>query len=368
MAKSGQRLGAADAAEDDDFVEHAKLKFDQNNPRSGDQKFGTPDEVLKFLINNADVDELVTSMQSAGWIDFEPLIVERQSNIVLEGNRRLAALRLLTDKQVRTRLGYTIPNDGTAADLPEKIRIRWVRDRTEARAFIAFKHINGPFKWDAMAKAKYAAQWLEEGEELNKVAKQIGDTHNTVLRLVNGWRVLEQANKNGFDTNDITARRFNFSHLYTALARPNTRAFLGLTEDPNTLLDENPIPSANLDQLEELMGWLFGQIRRGRQHAIINQNPHLNRLVKILGSKQATAVLRSTKDFARAFEIVEPASVRFEEALLGAANIAEKALGLVSHFDPPKQPTLNDTIKGLADTVRAIRDQMRKKSQGEEDL
>ncbi len=352
----------------EEFVNHSSLSFDRNNPRWGDRTFSNEDDVLRFLIQNADVDELVTSMQSAGWVDFEPLIVERKTNVVLEGNRRLAALRLLSDEPTRGRLGYKIPNGGSVPKLPEQIRVRVVADRGEARAFIAFKHINGPFKWDALAKATYAAQWLHEGEGIDRIGKQIGDTHNTVLRLVNGWTVLDQATKNGFDVEDITARRFNFSHLYTALARPNTRSFLGLAEDPNTLLSKRPVPKDHLEQLEEFMGWLFGQAKAGRQHIIKSQNPDLNRLVKILSSKRAIGVLKSTKDFARAFEIVEPGSVRFEETLLGAANIAEKALGLVTHFDPPKQPTLLDTIRGLAETVKLLRNAMRTKSDGDDEL
>jgi hypothetical protein len=67
------------------LAEHALLHFDRNNPRSGDRTFGIEDDVLTFLIQSADVDELVTSMQSAGWVDFEPMIVERKSNIVLKG-------------------------------------------------------------------------------------------------------------------------------------------------------------------------------------------------------------------------------------------------------------------------------------------
>jgi hypothetical protein len=280
----------------------------------------------------------------------------------------LAALRLLTNEATRTRLNYKLPNEGSIPNLPNEVRVRWVANRNEARAFIAFKHINGPFKWDALAKAKYAAQWLDDGEAIEGVSKQIGDTHKTVLRLVNGWRVLEQATKEGFDVDDITATRFNFSHLYTALARPNTRTFIGLPEDPNVLLAKNPIPKGNTNDLEQLMGWLFGQSKQGRQHVIKSQNPDLNRLVKILGNKRARSVLASTKDFVRSFEVVEPASARFEESLIGAANIAEKALGLVSHYDPPKQATLMNTMKNLADTVRALRDQMRKKAEGNDDL
>ena len=168
------------------FSPHTSFHFDRKNPRTPDQEFTTEDKVLDYLVKHADVDELVTSMQSSGWVDFEPLIVQRSDSTVLEGNRRLAALRLLTDPAIRERLGYKLPNDGSIPDLPEKVRVRWVDDRAEARSFIAFKHINGPFKWDALAKAKYAAIWLDEGEQAAKVARQIGDTHNTVLRLVNG--------------------------------------------------------------------------------------------------------------------------------------------------------------------------------------
>jgi hypothetical protein len=359
---------APTAQPNEGFAKHASLHFDQHNPRSGEREFATEDEVVDFLIKNADVDELITSLQSAGWVDFEPIIVQRESDIVFEGNRRLAALRLLSDAATRERLKYNIPTDGPFPKLPEEIRVRWVANRSEARAYIAFKHINGPFKWDALAKAKYSAQWLEDGESVEKVSKQIGDTHKTVLRLINGWRVLEQATQEGFSTEDITGRRFNFSHLYTALARPNTRTFLGLPEDPNILLGKAPVPKSKLRELDELMGWLFGQSKQRRQHVIKNQNPDLNHLVRVLGSRQAVDVLRSTKDFARAVEVVEPAYTRFEEALAGATNMSEKALGLVSHFDPPRQPSLMDMVRSLAATVRGLRDQMKKKLEGEDEL
>jgi hypothetical protein len=354
---------------DEDTVKHTSLKFDMENPRF-DRRFSKEDDVIEFLIRHADVDELVTSLQSAGWIDFEPIIAQRKTNIVLEGNRRLAALRLLTNEATRNRLGYKLPGDSSVPSLPEEIRVRWVSTREEARSFIAFKHINGPFKWDALAKAKYAAQWLEDDNNVQHVAKQIGDTHNTVLRLVNGWRILEQATKDGFDIEDVTnaTGRFNFSHLYTALARPSTRSFLGLPEESNTLLPKTPVPKSKGKQLEELMGWLYGQAKQGRSHVIRSQNPDLNRLVKVLASKTALDVLRSTKDFTRAFEVVEPGSDRFEEALAGAATWAEKALGLVSHYDPSKQESLIDTVKGLATTVKGLRDQMRNKLQGDDDL
>ena len=101
--------------------------------------------------------------------------------------------------------------------LPEKIRVKWVNNRTEARAFIGFKHINGPFKWDALAKAKFAAAWFEDGGDVVTISRTLGDNHNTVRRLVNGWYALRQASDDGFDREDRSKARFAFSHLYTAL-------------------------------------------------------------------------------------------------------------------------------------------------------
>jgi hypothetical protein len=66
--------------------------------------------------------------------------------------------------------------------------------------------------------------------------------------------------------------------------------------------------------------------------------------------------------------VIEPASGRFEEALNATTISAEKALGLVSHFDPKKQPNLTDTIGTLANTVRLIRDEMRRKATPADDL
>ena len=81
-----------DPVADPDFVAPADLRFDLENPRFIDQHFKDELEIIQYLYDNADVDELIQSILSAGYIDFEPLIVQRNSNIVFEGNRRLAGV------------------------------------------------------------------------------------------------------------------------------------------------------------------------------------------------------------------------------------------------------------------------------------
>src|SRR5690606_13174117 len=121
--------------------------------------------------------------------------------------------RLIADKDLRTKLQINLPSIEEPKPLPTEVRVLLVDDRDEARSFIGFKHINGPFKWDALAKAKYAAKWIEDGGGIENVSRTLGDNHNTVRRLVNGWFALQQASNDGFELTQITKKNFAFSHL-----------------------------------------------------------------------------------------------------------------------------------------------------------
>ena len=167
-------------------------------------------------------------------------------------------------KNLRADLKVTLPELSEPKPLPEEIRVKWVSDRKEARAFVGFKHINGPFKWDALAKAKFAAEWFEEGGDIETVSRTLGDNHNTVRRIVNGWYALKQATDDGFEMEHRSKTRFAFSHLYTALTRASVREFLGLTqEDLSAPPRPNPVAPENRKELQTLMSWLYGQEQRG---------------------------------------------------------------------------------------------------------
>ncbi len=270
-------LPSAPPRPEDVFLAPSKLRFDLHNPRFIEGQFSDEEEIIENLIDEVDVDELVQSILSAGYLDYEPLIVLTTDNTVLEGNRRLAALRLIADEDLRQKLKFTLPDIDDPQAPPETVRVRFVKDRSEARSFIGFKHINGPFKWDALAKAKYAADWFNEGADIATISRTLGDGHNTVRRLVNGWYALQQAQADGFDVSHISKRSLSFSHLYTALTRASVREFLGIAdEDLSSPPQKNPIPTTHRQQLSQLMSWLYGQEHRNEPTLIKSQNPDLN--------------------------------------------------------------------------------------------
>jgi len=127
-----------------ELLDPATLHFDRENPRFAQHRYTTDEQIVRELYDQADVGELLQSILTGGYIDFEPLVVLRQGSIVLEGNRRLAALRLICDEQLRGRLKISLPKIDSPKPPPVQIRALVVEAREQARSFIGFKHINGP--------------------------------------------------------------------------------------------------------------------------------------------------------------------------------------------------------------------------------
>lgn len=335
----------------------SSLKFDLRNPRIPETTFESEDEAILYLVDYADVEELVESIGNSGWLEFEPLIVLNDgTGTVLEGNRRLAALRILRDKRIQQLTGVPIPDRVHPGATPETVKVLLVESRQVARDYIGFKHINGAFKWDALAKARYAWEWLNEDTDatIELVSSRLGDKHRTVSRMVNGYSVLIQAEQNGFDRGQIDKRSFYFSHLYTSLATPAVREYLSLRGSSVELLGANPVPKEKLQNLQRYMGWLYGQ--KGEPALVRSQNPDLNRLVAVLGNDSATRVLESTRDLVEAHDMVEDKGARFTSALYALNRDVKNLASQVGSYDGEQESL--ETMRSMEKTVKFIRSSM----------
>ncbi len=90
------------------------LHFDYQNPRLaeyGISKATPEEEILKILWDAMDVRELVQSISASGFFPHEALIVAKEDdrNIVIEGNRRLAAVKVLLGSEKNRELGWAVP-------------------------------------------------------------------------------------------------------------------------------------------------------------------------------------------------------------------------------------------------------------------
>lgn len=330
------------------LVETALLDFDFENPRLvEDTDYRHDDEeIIRFLSSQYDLQELVDSIISNNYLSFEPIIIQSKSGryTVLEGNRRLAAIRVIQDRNLarsfKISMPETIPSE--VFDSFIKIAAIEVSGREEARSYIGFKHINGSNKWNSFAKAKYVTDWYLKGVKIEEIAKKVGDNNQTVRNLIGGMLVLKQAEENSlFSISDRNkSGPFGFSHLYTALNRAEYKEFLNLEKGWSQQPTEAPVPTDKLDNLRTVLQFIYGSKMDSVKSVIDSQNPDLKNLGCVLVNPTALIKLKQTNNLEDALEDTKSKEMLFEENIV-AANIAlEKAMKTVSGFNGESQRVL----------------------------
>ncbi|MDH4163623.1 MAG: hypothetical protein OEW15_13180 [Nitrospirota bacterium] len=351
-----------------------RLLFDEDNPRLsaiGDKQ--SQDALVQVLWDEMAVSEVALSIEANGYFEEEPLFVvpkhplekdeKKQKYIVVEGNRRLAVVKLLIDADLRRAV--------KATDLPkisaqrrkdlEQLPVSVYPDKKSLWEYFGFRHVNGPKEWDSFSKAAYIAKVRREWDiPLDEIARKIGDQHSTVTRIYRGFVLLEQAEKKtDFDRDDRIANRFHFSHLYTAAAEKEFQKFLNI--DPERSLQDDPVPKSHLPQLQELMVWLFGSKSEAKSPVVEKQNPHLGYLKRVIGNKQALYALRSGISLQRAHEISLGDARRFQEALIQVKCALQAAKATVTTGFAGDTDTCG-MMYGMLDIAKSISDEMYQKT------
>jgi len=325
------------------------LTLDCKNPRFEidlDQRNDSEIEAIRRLCSISDIKELIDSISINGYLPIEPMIIYKKSQsqvkyTVLEGNRRLAAIKILRDETVAKEIGMVVPRlDARKLKTTDKINVFRVKNPLDARMYIGFKHINGPQRWDAYAKAKFATKWYKDFRKENKtiedVARQLGDNNDTIRSFVSSILVLEQAENNDiFNIKDKTSKgKFAFSHLYTALDRLEYREFLGLKQGWNAEPGENPIPKKYLEHLREVLVYIYGSKKDAKQALVKSQNPDIKKLGIILTNDVALKKIRNGSDIDTAFlNTINPGD-SLEKTLIETNMLLRRGTDILSKLNP----------------------------------
>lgn len=345
-----------------------ELLLDVSNPRLASGSGGeTQEDLLRVLWTEMAVDEVAFSIAANGFFREEPLLVipgdevkgDKGKYIVVEGNRRMAAVLLLRDAKLREKLKVTeLPTiDSKRRAELNHIPVFIYPNRESLWTFCGFRHINGAKPWDAYSKAQYVATVHEQYRvPLDELAKKIGDRHATVKRLYRGFKVLEQAeNKAGFSKKDRVRNRFYFSHLYTATDQIEFQKFLGI--DAEKSLKPNPVPPSKLPVLKELMVYLYGQRSTGKEPLVRTQAPDLNTLREVIGKPSSLSAIRSGLSLERAFEISIGDERRFRESLTRAKEELQQARATVTPGYSGEED-LHETISDIVTLAGKIKEDM----------
>lgn len=359
--------GTDPVASDAKLIPASELYLDPQNPRLTGHDFSVADqnEILKWLWKERNVSEITDSITSTrSFWKHEPLIAAREGGklIVIEGNRRLAAVKLLLSADLQRKIEATgVPSIDDELRLNISTLPVLEKSRKEVWDFVGFKHVNGPQEWDSIAKAEYIARIHDDFEiPLEKIAKTIGDRNDTVLRLYHGYCVLRQAKDAGvFKLEDRWNKktRFAYSHLWTGLGYSGIQDYLGIKPDGKG--KRNPVPKKKVVRLGKLCLWMYGN--ESTPPLIRSQNPDLRILDEALRSRRGQAALERGLSLQAAYKASRGDTSLLREAMVAAEQNLREAKGYVT-TGYEGQSDILETAENAQALVNSLLDEMRNRS------
>jgi len=314
------------------------LMLDPENPRlAEDGSKLTDDQLVAKLYASEALDELATSFVRSGYFWEEPLVVVPHSKlpgkyIVVEGNRRLATLKILLSPALRAELNASdFPTlDPGRENQHRSIPTVEYGERADVVPYLGFRHITGAKKWEPHAKARYIAQLVESGRALDETEQAIGDNAKTVRKLYQAFKVFEQI-RDDLEEDTLTIRQ-NFSLLEVLLGQQPIKTFLGV---PRRLPDgavTQVVDDVHLEPLREVVHWVFGSTKTGIKPAIADSREISKRLAPVIGNGDSLEYLRRTNDLEAAFERTGGEREFLIKQLTTATRAAERALAVSPQF------------------------------------
>lgn len=348
-------------------IDVGELHFDKKNPRLP-STINKSDEqaVIKWMLRDASVVELMIAIGEKGYFPGEPLLVaptkgKRDSYDVIEGNRRLCAVKLLNNPEIAPVRQQSIQTASAEAKFrPQKLPTIIYDEREDILDYLGYRHITGIKEWDPLAKARYlrdlrtTVKNLKPDEQFKSLARAIGSRTNYVRLLLTGLSIYEIMERNKFFKLDLDEDKISFAVLTTALGYPNLVEFIGLEGADNPDFED-----VNLEHLEELTSWMYVKQPPGNKTRL-GESRNLGDLSAVVASPKALEAFR-----VRGFSLQEAATLTgaplavFRESIGNARKnlqVANDTIYTVSGITDSDSTSILEVIK-IARQVKILVDQ-----------
>ena len=165
-----------------------RLTLDSANPRlsPNTNNLSEPD-IVRYLWRFDATAEVAESITRNGYFPTEPLLAieDGRSYVVVEGNRRLAALKALRDPEIlegsaRKKLDKLLQANGPQA-VPQKVPVAIAPSRAATDRLVAVRHIGTPVRrWRPQNQARFIVNKLDEGYDESSLATSLGFSKSDV--------------------------------------------------------------------------------------------------------------------------------------------------------------------------------------------
>lgn len=337
------------------YIELEELELDPQNPRLPESVGRSPEDMVNHIALTTSIEDLMSAIAENGFFPGEPLIAVKDTTtgkyIVVEGNRRLTAVKLIRDPHLCEKPSQrmlTISHDmrnklDSLDELPVIIR----ENRSEIIPYLGFRHITGVKQWEPLAKARYIEQLfnltdatLSPSERYNEVAKAIGSRKDHIKRNLDALAVYKVMEKNNFYNIDgLDEESIKFSILSTALADDRIGSYVGVSyknEDGDSIPNDPIIDSRSIsrEKTEEITKWLYEKVDKKKSR--VGESRNIRELAAVIDSPKALKHFQNGADLKVAYQLTTDVGKDFLELLFKAESVLIEAAGMVATLEYDK--------------------------------
>ena len=282
------------------------------------------------------LEELATSFLESGfWVHEAVLCAVAEINgddrlVVIEGNRRIAALKRLqktySGEERSPKWLELIVDSEEPTDIFGAVPYIKLMARSDVDAFLGFRHVTGIKEWKPPEKAQFISKLINEGRiSYREVMRKIGSKTPVVERNYIAYCIFSQMEEIG--DLDIDKVQDRFSVLFLSLRSKHVQNFLGVEDkfgiEPWKVMP--PVDHEHLDRLKEYSLWLFGDRETS---PIVLDSRQVDKFARVLASEDGLEYLRAVRrpslekayviaggDQEEIYEIISTATYNLQEAL-----------------------------------------------------
>lgn len=174
------------------------LLLDTENPRFIVPPNASQQNIIEYLVLHEDVIELCHGINKNHNLFAGERIIAIKDNdkyIVLEGNRRVCACKILMNPELLRNvrpasISNLITYDETKANI-KNLNVDVMQTRTIAQSSLAAKHIDGIKKWSPISKYKYFANSFDSGKSIDEIEQITGVSKNKIIAGIKDYRKID---------------------------------------------------------------------------------------------------------------------------------------------------------------------------------
>ncbi|OAI11417.1 MULTISPECIES: ParB N-terminal domain-containing protein [Methylomonas] len=358
------------------------LLLDEDNPRLPASIHRTTQAIIDYIAETTAIEELMSAIAENDFFPGEPLIAVECENhpdkfTVVEGNRRLTALKLLQDPAFCSKPGARMREISSSAKFkPSVVPVIVCTSREEVLPYLGFRHITGIKQWEPLSKARYIEQLfnLTNGafpakERYSEVSRTIGSRRDHIKRNLDAlavYRVIE--NNNFYEIDDLNEETIKFAVLSTAIADDKIGNFIGINvkdTDGNIQISDPIVDGSVLkkNEISELTRWLYEKSEKGKTR--VGESRNLRELAAVVDNPRALEAFRRGSPLKIAYQQTGNLINDFIELLYRADASLTEAASIVATID--YDDDAYSVAKRILENIKLIGRELKEKRSSNED-